>query len=117
MRALVRGGWLVCAASGLMPAMYVQIPLNAALHFCAVVVQALLLGVCAAHRSLSRPVYALAVGMESGIGSVMGMMLSSSSGSVGTVRQGVGRVRGQDVLREGYCARRGIRVRVLEEEC
>jgi hypothetical protein len=49
-----------------------------------------------------------------------GLMLlscSSSGAGVGTVRQGVRGVCGQNVLWEGYCARRGIRVRVLEEEC
>jgi hypothetical protein len=54
-----------------------------------------------------------------GTGSGMGLMLLQlrSSSSAGTVRQGVGGVRGQDVLWEGCRAWRGIRVRVLEEEC
>jgi hypothetical protein len=79
-----------------------RIPLHVALHCCAVVVRALLLGVCAMRLSLPSsgvPMYA-AVGTESG----MGMMLLqlSSSVDVGTARGGVRGVREPEQSREGW---------------
>jgi hypothetical protein len=81
------------------------------------VVWVLLLGVCVVHRSLSHSAAYCVRGVFDGRTGLMLLSCSSSGAGVGTVRQGVRGVCGQNVLWEGYCARRGIRVRVLEEEC
>ncbi|KAJ7930691.1 hypothetical protein B0H13DRAFT_2309313 [Mycena leptocephala] len=115
--ALVRGGWRARAALGLAPAMYVRIPPHAALHFCAVSYEysCWVYAWCIALFPIPlRTVYAGSSMVGTGL---MLLSCSSSGAGVGTVRQGVRGVCGQNVLWEGYCARRGIRVRVLEEEC
>ncbi|KAJ7826338.1 hypothetical protein B0H13DRAFT_2290518 [Mycena leptocephala] len=102
---------------GLAPAMYVRIPPHAALHFCAVSYgySCWVYAWCIALFPIPlRTVYAGSSMVGTGL---MLLSCSSSGAGVGTVRQGVRGVCGQNVLWEGYCARRGIRVRVLEEEC
>ncbi|KAJ7930791.1 hypothetical protein B0H13DRAFT_2264099 [Mycena leptocephala] len=89
---------------GLAPAMYVRIPPHAALHFCAVSYgySCWVYAWCIALFPIPlRTVYA----GSSMVGTSLMLLSCSSSGAgVGTVRQGVRGVCGQNVLWEGYYA-------------